>query len=110
MASSTTSPMASTMASSVRVLTENPNRYISPQAPTSETGIVTMGMMLARRLRRKKKMTSTTSTMASPMVWNTDWIERSMNTAESYAMFSFMPRSEEHKSELQSLMRISYAV
>ncbi len=91
MASSTTSPIASTMASNVSVLIEKPNRYISAQAPTSDTGMVTMGMMLARRLRRKKKITSTTRTMASMMVWNTESMERSMNTDESYAMFSFMP-------------------
>ena len=42
-----------------------------------------MGMMLARRLRRKKKITSTTRMMASPMVLNTESIERSMNTDES---------------------------
>ncbi|MCY1529078.1 hypothetical protein D9M68_642060 [compost metagenome] len=90
-ASSTTRPMASTMASRVSVLIEKPNRYISAQAPTSDTGMVTMGMMLARRLRRKKKITSTTRAMASPMVWNTESMERSINTDESYAMFSFMP-------------------
>ncbi|MNT09400.1 hypothetical protein D3C72_1441810 [compost metagenome] len=83
--------MASTIASKVSVLIEKPKKYISAQAPTSDTGMVTMGMMLARRLRRKKKITSTTSTMASPMVWNTESMERSMNTDESYAMFSFMP-------------------
>ena len=91
MASSTTRPMASTIASKVSVLMEKPKRYISAQAPTSDTGMVTMGMMLARRLRRKKKITSTTRTMASPMVWKTESMERSMNTDESYAMFSFMP-------------------
>ena len=83
MASSTTSPIASTMASSVSVLMEKPNRYMRAQAPTSDTGMVTMGMMLARRLRRKKKITSTTRTMASRMVWNTESMERSMNTDES---------------------------
>ncbi|MNI42529.1 hypothetical protein D3C73_968280 [compost metagenome] len=91
MASSTTSPIASTMASKVSVLIEKPKKYINAHAPTSDTGMVTMGMMLARRLRRKKKITSTTRTMASPMVWNTESMERSMNTDESYAMFSFMP-------------------
>ena len=42
-----------------------------------------MGMMLARRLRRKKKITSTTRMMASTMVRNTESMERSMNTDES---------------------------
>ena len=91
MASSTTRPMASTMASSVSVLIEKPNAYISVQAPISDTGMVTMGIRLARRLRRNRKITSTTSTMASPMVWNTDSMDFSMKTEVSYAMFSFMP-------------------
>src|SRR3546814_9716144 len=90
MASSTTRPIASTIASKVRVLIENPKKYMIPKAPISDTGMVTMGIRLARRLRRKKKITSTTRMMASATVWYT--------------------RSEEHTSELQSLMRISYAV
>ena len=53
---------------------------MSAKAPISDTGIVTIGMSVARRLRRKKKMTSTTSTIASTIVSNTDLIERSMNT------------------------------
>ena len=83
MASSTTRPIASTIASSVSVLIVKPNTYISANAPTSDTGIVTIGMIVARRLRRKKKITSTTSRIASPMVVNTDLIERSMNTEVS---------------------------
>ena len=79
-ASSTTSPIASTIASSVSVLIVNPNRYMSPNAPTSDTGIVTIGITVARRLRRNRKITSTTSPIASPIAWNTDLIDRSMNT------------------------------
>ena len=60
-----------------------PNAYISANAPTSDTGIVTIGMIVARRLRRKKKITSTTSRIASAMVMNTELIERSMKTDES---------------------------
>ena len=68
-ASSTTRPMASTIASKVSVLMENPNKYSKEQAPIKDTGIVTMGIKLARTLRKKKKITSTTSTIASRMVW-----------------------------------------
>ncbi len=90
-ASSTTRPIASTIASSVSVLIVNPNTYISANEPTSDTGIVTSGISVARRLRRKKKITSTTSTTASAIVVNTESIERSMNTDESYAMLIRMP-------------------
>ena len=80
MASSTTRPIASTNASSVSVLIVKPNAYISPNAPISDTGIVTMGISVARSDRRKKKITRTTSAIASPIVVNTDLIERSMKT------------------------------
>ena len=90
-ASSTTSPIASTSARSVSVLTVKPNAYIKPNAPISDTGIVTMGMTVARNDRKKKKITNTTSTIASPIVWNTDLIERSMNTDVSYATMSRIP-------------------
>ena len=91
MASSTTRPIASTIASSVNVLIVNPNAYINPNAPIRDTGIVTIGMSVARRLRRKRKMTSTTSAMASTIVSNTDPIDFSMNTDVSYETISLMP-------------------
>ena len=83
MASSTTRPIASTMASSVSVLIEKPNSSISAKAPISDTGMVTSGMSVARSERRKRKMTSTTSATASPMVVKTSSIERSMKIEES---------------------------
>ncbi|EXI67124.1 MAG: hypothetical protein AW08_02226 [Candidatus Accumulibacter adjunctus] len=82
-ASSTTSPIASTSASRVSVLMLKPSTSISAKAPISDTGIVTSGISVARRLRRKKKMISRTSSIASPMVLKTASIERSMNTDES---------------------------
>ena len=69
MASSTTRPMASTMASSVSVLMLKPSANISVKVAISEIGMVTIGMIEARSERRKKKITSTTSTIASTMVW-----------------------------------------
>ena len=69
MASSTTSPMASTSASSVSVLMVKPASAISAKLPMRLTGIVTSGMMEARTVRRNTKITSATSTTASPMVW-----------------------------------------
>ena len=74
-ASSTTSPIASTIASSVSVLIEKPKAYISANAPIRLTGMVTSGITVARSERRKKKITSTTSTTASAMVMNTALIE-----------------------------------
>ncbi len=71
-ASSTTRPIASTMASKVSVLIEKPSMYMMAKAPIREIGIVTMGITLARKLRRKNTITSTTSKMASAMVVYTE--------------------------------------
>ncbi|MNL81879.1 hypothetical protein D3C87_2091120 [compost metagenome] len=68
MESSTTSPMASTRASSVRVLMEKPNSAIRANEPIRLTGMVMSGMMDARKVRRNTKITSATSTTASAMV------------------------------------------
>jgi len=48
-ASSTTSPVASVRPKSVIVLMVNPNIFITKNVPISETGIVTAGMIVARR-------------------------------------------------------------
>jgi hypothetical protein len=60
-----------------------PKRYMTPNAPISDTGIVTSGISDARTERRNTKITSATSTIASTMVRSTALIERSMNTDES---------------------------
>ena len=67
-ASSTTRPMASTRASSVSVLMVKPASAIMAKVPTRLTGMVTIGMIDARTVRRKTKITSATSRMASVMV------------------------------------------
>jgi hypothetical protein len=87
--------MASTMASSDSVLMLNPAAYISVKTPMSEIGIVTMGMIEARNERRKKKITSTTRTIASRMVMKTALIERSMKTASSLPISASMPSGSE---------------
>src|SRR3546814_8220583 len=85
MASSTTMPMASTMPNNVSMLMEKPKAAMTAKVPMSETGIATIGISAVRQDCRKTRTTRTTSSIASN-------------------------RSEEHTSELQSLMRISYAV
>jgi len=61
MASSTTRPMASTSPSSEMMLMENPSSGNSAKAPTSDTGIATRGMTVARQSWRKRKMRAMTS-------------------------------------------------
>ena len=61
-ASSTTMPMASVSASSVRLLMEKPRKYMTAKVATMDVGIASPGMIVARRFRRNTKMMSTTST------------------------------------------------
>ncbi len=68
MASSTTRPIASTSASSVSVLMVKPASAIIAKVPIRLTGIVTIGMIDARSVRRKTKITSATSRIASAIV------------------------------------------
>ena len=50
----------------VRLLIENPTRYMTPKVPTSETGTTMLGMIVARMFRRNRKITITTSAIDSP--------------------------------------------
>ena len=85
MASSTTKPIASTSASSVKVFTLKPASAISAKAPTRDTGIANSGMMEALNVRKNTKITKATSTEASMIVTHTALMERSMNTELSLA-------------------------
>ena len=60
--------MASTKASKVNELIEKPNIAISAKLPVNDTGMVMSGMMDARSVRKKKKITNDTKAAASRMV------------------------------------------
>ena len=60
-ASSTTKPTAMVKPISERLSRLKPSTYISPKVPSSDIGTVTLGISVARRLRRKMKITMTTS-------------------------------------------------
>ena len=64
MASSTTRPMASTMASSVSRFTLKPNSAMMAAPPSMDSGIVTTGIS-TRAASRHRKITATTMMMAS---------------------------------------------
>ncbi len=63
-ASSTTTPIPSTSASSEIVLAEKPKASRNAKVPIRLTGIATIGMIVARTLPRNIKTTATTSTKA----------------------------------------------
>ncbi len=65
MASSTTRPIASTQASRVNTLIENPSAAKIATEPMIDTGIAISGTSVARQLRRNRKIISTTRAIAS---------------------------------------------
>ena len=82
-ASSTTSPIASTSASSVSRLIEYPSTSMMKNAPTSDSGIAMSGMATARRLPRNRKITTLTMMSAWISVFSTSTMELLMNCVAS---------------------------
>ncbi len=82
-ASSTTMPVASTMPKSVSVLIEKPISFTKAKTPTSDTGIVAVGMIVLRQSCRNRNMTMMTSTIASNSVLTTSRIESFTTVAVS---------------------------
>ena len=86
MASSTTMPMASTSAKSVRVFMEKPTSHSPAKAPISDTGTAIIGISVARQVCRKRNTTASTSSAASKMVVFTSLIEASTKRVVSKGM------------------------
>ena len=72
-ASSTTSPIASTSASRVSSLIENPKTDISASVPISESGMVTTGIRTARNDPRNRNTTRLTMPSAAARLRSTSW-------------------------------------
>ncbi len=91
MASSTTKPVEMVSAISDRLSRLKPSRYITARVPTSDSGTDRLGMMVAGRLRRNRKITATTSATDRPSSNSTSDTEalivvvRSVSTATSMA-------------------------
>ena len=76
MASSTTKPTERVSAISDRLSRLYPRRYIAENVPMMENGRARLGITVADKFRRKRKMTSTTRhSVMSNVVWTsfTDW-------------------------------------
>ena len=83
MASSTTRPIASTSASNVSRLIENPSISMMPKVPTSDSGMATMGIKTERGEPKNAKITTMTMTSASTSVVATSRIELFTKSVES---------------------------
>ena len=85
-ASSTTMPIASTIANSVSVLIEKPNSHSPAKVPISETGTASIGISVARHVCRNTNTTATTIAAASRMVFSTSLIEAETKRVVSYGI------------------------
>ncbi len=94
MASSTTMPVARTMAKSVSVLIEKPSRLTKAKAPISDTGMVSVGISVARQLCRNRNITRTTRPTASTSVFTTSAIDSWTTVVVSNAMLVLQARRE----------------
>ena len=90
-ASSTTSPVASTIPNRVRVLMENPASWMKANAPTSDTGIATAGISVLRHSCRKINITNMTKKIASSSVFSTSCMESPTNVVVSNATWYSSP-------------------
>ena len=91
MASSTTMPIANTSPNSDRLFSVKPNAAMKKNVPISDTGMATSGIIAARQVCRNRITTSTTSTMASPIVSITASTDCWMNCVGSKKMSYLTP-------------------
>ena len=97
MASSTSSPMASTIPNMVIVLMEKPQEASTPKVPSSTTGTAMVGIMVARKFWMKTNITRKTSTMASARVFTTSSMEIFTKGAVLYGKTTRMPVGEKFR-------------
>ena len=84
MASSTTMAIARTRPNSEIRLMVSPNAARSAKVPTSETGMVIVGISVPRQSWRKMKMVRKTRMPASIRVWMTPWMASFTKIVVSY--------------------------
>ncbi len=85
-ASSTTKPTEMVSAISDRLSMLKPSTYIIAKVPTRASGTVTLGMIVAQRLRRKRKITITTRAIVSIRVNCTSFTEARIVVVRSVRM------------------------
>ena len=91
MASSTTNPTAIVRPISDRLSRLYPSTYIIAQVPSSASGTVMPGMMVAHAFLRKRKITSTTREMVSINVYSTSCTDALMVMVRSLMRSTLIP-------------------
>ena len=90
MPSSTTKPVASTIANRVNILIEKPNMYMIKNAPINETGISISGRNAISQSRKNRKIINTTNKNAIKRVSPTSVIDLRINFVLSSAISSLI--------------------
>ncbi len=88
MASSTTKPTDRVRASRVILLTEKSSRYMPAKVPMMESGSARLGMMVAERLRKNRKITRMTRKTVTSRVNLTSETDSRMELERSYMTLS----------------------
>ena len=83
MASSTTKPTESVNAMSERLSSEYPSKYMMANVPTMDMGSAMLGIAVADRFRRNRKMTRITRTSARNNVNLTSFTDERIETDRS---------------------------
>ena len=90
-ASSTSRPIASTIANMVSMFTDMPSAASTPKVPSSTTGTAIVGIRVARKFCRNRYMTRNTRTIASIRVMTTPSIEMRTNGVVSNGSTAVRP-------------------
>ena len=90
MASSTTKPVATVSAISVRLFRLKPSAYMAAKVPSSDTTVATAGISAARSVRRNRPTTAITSSTATARVISTSRTEARTEPVRSTATCSSM--------------------
>ena len=88
-ASSTTKPTDRVSAISVILLTENPKPYMAANVPIMESGRARLGITVAERLRRKRKITRITRAIVSSRVNFTSETDALIDSERSKRVFNW---------------------
>jgi hypothetical protein len=71
---------------------------MTPNVPTSESGTATLGMTVAASVRRKRKITMTTSPITSISSNSTSWTEARIVVVRSVRMVTSTAEGREARS------------
>ena len=71
---------------------------MTPNVPTSDSGTATLGMMVAATVRRKRKITMTTSAMTSISSNSTSWTEARIVVVRSVRIATSMAEGSDARS------------